>query len=128
MPLRTDVIAVLVRCRMAGREDRIMAEERLLADVLRDIQQEQRSGALYISMVETSEDLLRIYFEKGRIYHLQYGSASDRECLDILEYYKFYSSTYFDGIKAPGSPHADLPPTAEIIEKFTRMNKTVKIR
>ena len=105
-----------------------MDEERLLADVLRDIQQERRSGALYISIVETSEDLLRIYFEKGTIYHLRYGSASGRDCLDILEYYNFYSSTYFDGIKAPGTPSGDLPSTDEIIERFMRMNKTVKIR
>ena len=105
-----------------------MAEERLLADVLREIQQERKSGALYVSVVETSEDLLRIYFEKGTINHLRYGSASGKDCLDILEYYHFYSSTYFDGIKAPGTPPGDLPSTDAIIEKFSRMNTKVKVR
>jgi hypothetical protein len=105
-----------------------VAEERLLADVIRDIHRERRSGALYISIVETSEDLFRVYFEQGNIYYLRYGSASGRDCLDILEYYTFHSATYFDGIKAPGTPSGDLPPTNEIIEKFARMNKTIKIR
>ena len=106
----------------------IVAEDRLLSDVMGEIHRERRSGALYISIVETSEDLFRVYFEQGDIYFLRYGSASGRDCLDILEYYTVHSATYFDGIKAPGSPQTDLPPTAEIIERFTRMNKTVKIR
>ena len=105
-----------------------MAEERLLADVIRDIHRERRSGALYISIVETSEDLFRVYFEQGNIYYLRYGSASGRDCLDILEYYNFYSATYFEGIKAPGTPSGDLPPTEEIIAQFVRMNKKVKVR
>ena len=106
----------------------VVAQERLLSDVMKDIHRERKSGALYLSMVETSEDLFRVYFEQGNIYHLRYGSASGRDCLDILEYYTIHSATYFDGIRAPGSPQTDLPPTAEIIERFTRMNKTIKIR
>ncbi len=106
----------------------VVAQERLLSDVMRDIHRERKSGALYLSMVETSEDLFRVYFEQGNIYHLRYGSASGRDCLDILEYYTIHSATYFDGIRAPGGPQADLPPTPEIIERFTRMNKAIKIR
>ncbi len=104
------------------------AEERLLVDVIKEIQNAHKNGALYISMVEMSEDLFRVYFEKGNIYHMRYGSASGKDCLDILEYYNFYSATFFDGIKAPGTPATDLTPMAEIVDKFARMNKKVKFR
>ncbi len=106
----------------------VVAQERLLSDVMKDLHRERKSGALYLSIVETSEDLFRVYFELGNIYHLRYGSASGRDCLDILEYYTIHSATYFDGIRAPGSPQTDLPPTAEIIERFARMNTIIKIR
>ncbi len=105
-----------------------MAEEQLLADVIRNIRKERRSGALYISIVEMSEDLFRVYFEKGEIYHMRYGSASGKDCVDILEYYNFHSATYFDGIKAPGTPAKDLPSTDQIIAQFSRINQKIKVR
>jgi hypothetical protein len=64
-----------------------MAEEKMFADVIQGIYEEKKSGALYVSTVETSEDLFRIYFKNGEIYYMRYGSASGSECLDIIEYY-----------------------------------------
>lgn len=104
------------------------AEERLLGDVMLELYDKKKSGALYVSVVETSEDLIRIYFEKGEIYHLRYGTAIGNDCLDILEFYELYSATFFEGITAPDAPAKDLPPTRSIIARINGLNKKVKAR
>ena len=106
-----------------------MAEERLFADVIRDIYEAKKNGALYVSMIETSEDLFRIYFKNGEIYHIQFGSAFGNDCLDIIEYYTLNSATFFEGIRAPErAPSMNLPPTKIIIALLRRINKKVKMR
>lgn len=105
-----------------------MAGERQLADVIRDIVDQKKFGALYVSVVETSEDLIRIYFKDGEIYHLRYGSAAGKDCLDILEFYDLYSATFFGGIKAPDQIVADIPKTPEILALIGKMDKKVKVR
>jgi hypothetical protein len=106
-----------------------MAEEKLFTDVIRDIYDAKKSGALYVSVVETSEDLFRIYFKDGEIYFMRYGSAAGNDCLEILEYYTLYSATFFDGIRAPEETRLiNLPPTKVIISLFGKLNKKVKMR
>ena len=106
-----------------------MAEEKLFADLIQGIYEEKKSGALYVSTVETSEDLFRIYFKNGEIYHMRYGSASGSDCLDIVEYYTLHSATFFEGIRAPERvPSMNLPPTKIIIAVLKGYGKTVKIR
>jgi hypothetical protein len=105
-----------------------MAEERTLGDVMRELSDKKKSGALYVSVVATSEDLIRIYFEKGEIYHLRYGTALGNDCLDILEYYDLYSATFFEGIRAPDAAVKDLPLTGQIIDRIGGLDKKVKVR
>ncbi len=105
-----------------------MADERTLGDVIKELSNSKKSGALYVSVVETSEDLVRIYFEGGKIYHLRYGTAVGNDCLDILEYYNLYSATFFEGIKAPDKPAPDLPTSDAIISKIVSFNKKVKVK
>ncbi len=105
-----------------------MAEDRMLGDVMKELQSQKKSGALYVSVVETSEDLIRIYFANGEIYHLRYGTAIGNDCLDILEFYDLYSATFFDGIKAPDTPAKDLPSTGNILVRVGGLNKKVKVR
>lgn len=105
-----------------------MGEERYFADVIQDLLNEGKNGALYISVVETSEDLVRMYFKNGQIYHLRYGTAIGADCLDILEYYNLYSATFFEGIKAPDKPAADLPPTKELLSRIRRLDKKIKVK
>jgi len=105
-----------------------MGEERYFADVIQDILNERTNGALYVSAVETSEDLVRIYFKDGEIYHLRYGTAIGKDCLDILEFYNLYSAIFFKGISAPDKPSADLPSTQEIMTKIRGMEKKVKVK
>jgi hypothetical protein len=106
-----------------------MAEEKLFADLIEGIYGEKKTGALYVSTVETSEDLFRIYFKNGEIYHMRYGSASGSDCLDIVEYYTLHSATFFEGIRAPERiPSMNLPPTRIIITLLRGFGKKVKIR
>jgi hypothetical protein len=105
-----------------------MAEERTLGEVMRELSDKKKSGALYVSVVATSEDLIRIYFEKGEIYHLRYGTAVGNDCLDILEYYDLYSATFFEGISAPDAAAKDLPLTGQIIARISGLDKKVKVR
>jgi hypothetical protein len=105
-----------------------MAGERMFADVLQELHDANKTGALYVSMVETSEDLLRIYFRNGDIYHLRYGSALGKDCLDILEYYNFWSATFFEGIQAPAGAVSDIPKTDKIIASLRDLKKTVKVK
>jgi hypothetical protein len=105
-----------------------MEKEQLFADIIQDILTARKNGALYVSIVETSEDILRMYFRDGQIYHLRYGTAIGNDCLDILDYYNLYSATFFEGITAPDKPPADLPSTSEIMAKIRQLNKKVKTK
>jgi hypothetical protein len=62
-----------------------VTRERPLADLLREMHSGKKNGALYISIKEQSEDVARFYFRNGDIYHVRYGSAIGRDCLDILQ-------------------------------------------
>ena len=88
----------------------------------------KKNGALYVAVVETSEDLIRMCFKDGQIYHLRYGTALGNDCLDILECYNLYSATFFEGIKAPDKPATDLPSTEKIMARIKRMNKKIKVK
>lgn len=105
-----------------------MATERLLADVLMDLSAGRKTGALYVSAVEVSEDLVRIYFDKGELFDLRYGSAIGNDCLDILEFYNFHSATFFEGIAPPSREPQNLPKTDAIIAKIRSLDKKVKVR
>ncbi len=105
-----------------------MADQKMISDILKDINAGKKSGALYVDMVQASEDMLKIYFEDGKIYAVRYGSAVGNDCLDILEYYNMYSATFFDGIPAPKAALSDLPPHETILRKFEELKKTVKLR
>jgi hypothetical protein len=102
--------------------------EKILSELVDELHDAKKNGALYISVVETSEDLIRIYFKDGLIYHMRYGTAIGRDCLDILEYYNLYSATFFEGIQAPDKPATDLPTTGEMLARIRTLDKKVKIR
>jgi hypothetical protein len=104
-----------------------MAKEQLFADVLQELHERGKTGALYVSIVETSEDMVRIYFREGAIYHVRYGSAIGRDCLEILEFYNLWGATFFEGIDAPGGATSDLPNTKDIISRIRGHNQKVKV-
>jgi hypothetical protein len=105
-----------------------MAKERLVADLLLHLQRTKMSGAIYISIKEQSEDMARFYFRNGELYHVRYGSAVGRDCLDILHYYILSSASFFEGVQAPDAPAKDLPETDDIIAHFRKTGQVVKVR
>jgi len=106
-----------------------MAQEKQAAEVLQDIYAGKKSGALYISIVEQSEDLFRVYFRNGEIYHIRYGSALGKDCLELIEFYTLYSATWFDGISSPGdAKSADLPSMEVVLAELKKQDKKVKVR
>ena len=60
-----------------------MATKKLFADVLQGYLAEKKTGALFVSVAEASENLIRFFFKDGDIYSLSYGPIKDKECLDI---------------------------------------------
>ena len=105
-----------------------MAPVKQFADLLQELQNGKKSGALYISIAEKSEDMARFYFRNGDLYHVRYGTAIGNDCLDILEFYTMNSASFYDGIAAPDTPARDLPATTDIIARFRKSGQSVKAR
>ncbi len=105
-----------------------MARERLVADLLQELQLARKDGAVYITVKEQSEDMARFYFRNGELYHLRYGSAVGRDCLDILQYYVLKSALFFEGIVSLDVPAANLPSTRDIIALFRSTGQVVKVQ
>lgn len=103
-----------------------MAALRAFADVLKELHDSKKNGALFISVTAASENLVRFYFKDGEICHLSYGPARDEECLDILDCYEIGKAVYFEGMKPPAIS-SGLPKTEAIIEKFKKTGKQVDI-
>lgn len=104
-----------------------MAKLRLFSDVLQEIRGAKQSGSLFVSVKESSEDLIRIYFKKGEISHCTYGSAVGQDCLDIIEFYTWQNATYFDGLAAPTEAGNSKYQTDKFIAMMKSTNKTVKL-
>jgi hypothetical protein len=105
-----------------------MARNILFGDLLQEMARDRKTGALYVSIVEASEDMVRFYFRNGEIYHLRYGSAIGKDCLDIIEFYTLGSASFYEGFAAPDKPAENLPKTDDIIAQLSRNRQMVKSR
>lgn len=105
-----------------------MSTERLFADLLQELCDGKKTGALYVRIAEASEDLYRIFFVNGDIFHIRYGSAAGKDCLDIIEFYTLQGATYFEGVQPPVTERADMPGTKDIISLFRRLNKKITVK
>jgi hypothetical protein len=104
-----------------------MATERFFSDVMQDIFDARKSGALFVNVVESSEDLIRIYFKNGEIYYLSYGSAIGQDCMDIIEYYTWRNATFFENFEAPAGSAASKFPTKKFIAMIKETHKKVRV-
>jgi len=105
-----------------------MAQVKLFSDLLQEFRSGGKTGALYISIAEKSEDMARFYFHKGELYHVRYGTAIGNDCLDIMEFYTMNSATFYEGITAPDTPAKDMPSTDDVIARFRKSGQSVKAR
>ncbi len=103
-----------------------MATQKLFADVLQECADGKKTGALFVSVAEASENLIRFFFREGQIYSMSYGPVKDKDCLDILDCYDLSKVVYFDGLKTP-NPSQGLPSTEEIIAAARKGGKQVLV-
>lgn len=104
-----------------------MAQERYLSDLMQGFYDTKKTGALFVNVLESSEDLIRIYFKNGEIYYLSYGSAIGQDCMDIIEYYTLQNATFFDGVTAPAGTVASKFSTKNFISVMKKAYKKVRV-
>lgn len=104
-----------------------MAKEQYFADLLEDLYDTKKNGALFINVVESSEDLIRIYFREGEIYYITYGSAIGQDALDIIEYYTLRNATFFEGLAAPEGIVRSKFPTKKFIALMKNTYKKIRV-
>lgn len=109
-----------------SQEGENVATLKLFADVLQEYHAGKKTGALFVTVAEASENLIRFYFKDGNIYSISYGPAKDKECLEILDCYDLGKIVYFDGLKTT-SVSSDLPSTGEIINMARKSGKQVQV-
>lgn len=99
---------------------------KLFADVLQEYSAGKKNGALFVSVAEESENLIRFFFKDGNISHLSYGPVKGKDCLELLDCYNLGKAIYFDGMNAPLTS-SDLPPTNAIIAMVRQSGKQVQM-
>jgi hypothetical protein len=104
-----------------------MASEEYLSDILQQFHKSRKNGALFINVVESSEDLIRIYFQNGEIYYVSYGSATGQDAVDIIEYYTLKNATFFDGATAPENVEILKLSTDKVISIMKNAYKKVRV-
>jgi hypothetical protein len=104
-----------------------MAKDQYFADLLEELYITKRSGSLFINVIESSEDLIRIYFKNGEIYYISYGSAIGQDALDIIEYYTLQNVTFFEGLAAPEGIVPSKFPTKKFIASMKNTYKKVRV-
>ncbi len=103
-----------------------MAKLRDFGDMLQEFHDARKNGQLFVKVVQSSEDLIRIYLRKGDIYYVSYGSAIGQDALDVVEYYTFDNATFVEGSAPPAGPAASFR-TDKFISLMRKANKTVKV-
>ncbi len=104
-----------------------MAKIRSFADVLEELHEAKKSGQLFVKVVESSEDLIRIYLKNGEIHYVSYGSAIGQDALDIVEYYTFDNATFLEGSAAPAGTVASKFKTEKFISLMRKADKKVRV-
>lgn len=104
-----------------------MAQDRNFADVLQELYNAKKSGSLFITVEQSSEDLVRIYLKNGEIYHLTYGSAIGQDALDIIEYYTLRNVTFLEGLEAPAGTVPAKFATRKFIDLMKKAYRKVRV-
>lgn len=104
-----------------------MAKIRGFADVLRELHEAKKSGQLFVQVIESSEDLIRIYLKNGDIFYVSYGSATGQDALDIVEFYTFDNATFVEGSAPPPGVAASAFQTKKFISLMAKADKKVRV-
>lgn len=104
-----------------------MAKDMFFADLLRDLYNTKKTGQLFVNVLQSSEDLIRIYIRRGEIYYFSYGSAIGQDAIDVVEYYTFGNATFLEGSLAPAGTAASRFSTSKFIEMMRKSYKRVRV-
>lgn len=94
-----------------------------LDSVVSDLSQKKKTGMLSV-MVKVTNQLFKIYFADGVIYHLFYGDRRNSDCFIDFEKIEFSDCFFFSGAKANSSERINIP-TSEIIRRIKAAKKSV---
>lgn len=97
------------------------------SDLLKELHEGRKSGQLFVLVVESSEDLFRIYLKDGEIYYVSYGSAIGQDALEIVEYYNLDNATFLQGSAAPAGTAAMKVETRKFISLMEKADKKVRV-
>ncbi len=99
----------------------------LLAEVIERCHRDKKTGLLNISVLQSPNFPVRIYFQNGEINRFTFGPLTGLECFEYLEHYDLGTVNYLDGMETPRGFDEKLP-TKAIITSIREMGKTVKIK
>jgi hypothetical protein len=98
----------------------------LFADVLQEFYSRGKTGALFAVVDQSTDHMMRFYFEDGLIRHVSFGPLKGKECFERLDGYEFGMAVFCTGMKPPRVCHSDLPITSNIIAALKSMRKTIR--
>lgn len=104
-----------------------MAKYRGFADVLQELHDGKKSGQLLVNVMESSEDLVRIYLRNGELCYFSYGSAIGEDAMDIVEYYTLGNATFLEGSTPPAGTAAFKFRIEKFIDMMRKAEKKVRV-
>jgi hypothetical protein len=97
----------------------------LFADVLQELHEDRKTGALFVTVVQSTQYLVRFWFENGEIRRLSYGPLRGGECMELLDCYDFGNAIFYDGMKTPFGADRQIPRTPGFISDLRKTGKTI---
>jgi hypothetical protein len=98
-----------------------------VADVLTDVSRARKTGLLSLSL-RNDNNLFKLYFLEGEIYHLTCGGKQDTDCLQNCGSSEFVSCFFLADFKLEYKKPALLPSTAEIIALFAQRTDAIEVK
>ncbi len=100
---------------------------RRIEDVLQDLREQKKTGALFITVEQSKDCLLRLWFVEGEILRFSYGPLDGKDCLDLLDSYDYGKAVFLEGMTSLCAADVDHPQTESAITFFLSAEKTVEV-
>jgi hypothetical protein len=98
----------------------------LFADVLQKLHEERKTGALFVTVDQSKDCPVRLWFEGGEIRRLSYGPLRGKECMDLLDCYDFGIAIFMEGMQTPFDADRQIPRTSGFISDLRKTGKTLE--
>lgn len=98
----------------------------LFADVLQKLHEKRKTGALFVTVVQSRDYPVRFWFENGEICLLTYGPLRGRECMELIECCDFGKAIFYEGVRTPFNADPLLPLTSGFISDLRKRWLTIE--